>query len=432
MILDAYISLFKAHRAAYNAGVPEWLVRAREASLQALADGAGLSELEAYATDFGMNPNRLQPSEDPAKVFSCEIPGITAYNYLVFNDSCYAQPKRQLPQGVVVCPLSEAFAKYSDLVAQYWGKNNTGNANWHFNQVFAQDGLFVYLPKGTQLDRPIQLVNLMYDNQPRMAVSHNLIIVEDGAKAQVLVCDHAYGEAQYLSNRYTEVYVGANAQYEHYKLESTNDQMTNVSTVSVELQAGAKVLTNSITLHGGRTNNDVQVKLSGEGAHLSINGLALGANRQRISNHTDIWHQVAGATSTELFKYILDGESQGDFYGLIKVDPGADRTTALQTNRNLCLSADARMQSRPQLEIYADDVQCNHGSATGQLDEKALFYMQSRGISEAEARFLLMSAFAYEVLDNIGIEAVKDRLRLMIERRLRGEKYNCATCSMCK
>ncbi|MBP5260189.1 MAG: Fe-S cluster assembly protein SufD [Paludibacteraceae bacterium] len=432
MILKSYIDLYRSAQDRFNAGAPDWLVEARRGSLDFLQQHGSLREAAAYATDYGMNPDRLQLKEDPYKLFSCAIPEISAYNYLVVNDSFCIPGAAELPQGVVVTSLAKAFSTHPEWVKRYFGLSHTDSADWHFNQLFAQDGLFIYVPQGVVLDQPVQLVNYMYDKEARMAVSHNLIVVEDGAAAQVLVCDHAWGETDYLSNRYTEVYVGKGAKYEHYKLESTNEHMTNISTLAIDQQAGSQVLTNSITLHGGHTDNRVQVRMLGEGARLSLNGLALGTGRQRISNHTDIRHQVAGAMSSELFKYLLDQAAQGDFYGLIRVDEGADRTTALQTNRNLCLSADARMQARPQLEIYADDVQCNHGSATGQLDENALFYMQTRGISEVEARHLLMSAFAYEVLNNIGIEKVKDRLRLMIDRRLRGEKYNCHACSMCQ
>jgi Fe-S cluster assembly protein SufD len=226
--------------------------------------------------------------------------------------------------------------------------------------------------------------------------------------------------------------VGKNATYEHYKLESSSEKTTNVSTLQITQQEGSQVLSNLITLANGQTHNRVEVNLNGKGSHLSINGLGLGHNTERIENHTFINHNVAGATSNELFKYVLDDQAEGDFYGLIKVLPDAQQTQAFQINRNLCLSKTARMFTRPQLEIYADDVKCNHGSTVGQLDENALFYMRARGINPDEARMLLMFAFVHDVLDNVRIEPLKDRLQLLIERRLRGDKTHCNGCKICR
>jgi Fe-S cluster assembly protein SufD len=228
------------------------------------------------------------------------------------------------------------------------------------------------------------------------------------------------------------VFVGQGATYEHYKLESSSEKTTNISTLYIQQEADSQVLSNLITLANGKTHNRVEANLNGKGAYLSLNGLGLGRDNERIENHTYINHQVAGATSNELFKYVLDQQAQGDFYGLIKVQPGADQTQAYQTNRNLCLSKEAQMFTRPQLEIYADDVKCNHGATVGQLDENALFYMRARGIDPAEAKMLLMFAFVHDVLDNVRIEPLKDRLQLLIERRLRGDNSHCSGCKICR
>ena len=171
---------------------------------------------------------------------------------------------------------------------------------------------------------------------------------------------------------------------------------------------------------------------TGEGAEINLCGMAIADKNQHVDNHTSIDHAVPNCTSNELFKYVLDDQSVGAFAGLVLVRPDAQHTNSQQTNRNLCATRDARMYTQPQLEIYADDVKCSHGATVGQLDEGALFYMRSRGIAEKEARLLLMFAFVNEVIDTIRLEALKDRLHLLVEKRFRGELNRCQGCAICK
>lgn len=433
MVQDSYIALFKENEALFQQNLPAWQQQVRSVAMQKLTQHE-LTFAAAYAFDYGLNPARLPFKGDPFGLFMCDIPGITTYNYLVFNDSFYAQPNMpELPSGVIICSLAHAFVHYPFLLEPYIRQYSVDSSDVAFNQLLAQDGMFLYVPDGVQMERPIQLVNLMYGASDMMAVSHNVAIIGENAKAQVLVCDHAYGnQVNYLSNRFTQVFVGKNATYEHYKLESSSAKTTNISTLHISQEADSQVLSNLITLANGKTHNHVEAHLNGKGAYLSLNGLGLGCQKERIENHTFIHHNVAGATSNELFKYVLDDEAEGDFYGLINVLQDAQQTKAYQTNRNLCLSDAARMFTRPQLEIYVDDVTCNHGATVGQLDENALFYMRSRGIDPQEARMLLMFAFVHDVLDNVRIEPLKDRLQLLIERRLRGDNTHCNGCKICR
>lgn len=434
MIQDSYIELFGENKALFQADKPLWWEDKRTEAIKLLKSKEIESFKEEYALDYGLNVRRLQFSGDPFSLFRCDIPGLATSNYLVLNDSFYAQVKdSNLPNGVIICSLSEAFKQHADMIKPYLEQMNISNADMALNTLLAQDGMFIYIPDGVQLEKPIQLVNLMYGKVDMMAVSQNLAIIGENAKAQVLVCDHAYGEeVNYLSNRLTQVFVGKNSTYEHYKLESSSSKTTNISTLQIYQEEGSQVLSNLITLANGKTHNRVEVNLNGKGAYLSLNGLGLGQDSEKIENHTFINHNVAGATSNELFKYILDDNSVGDFYGLIKVLKDAQQTQAYQTNRNLCLSKEARMHTRPQLEIYADDVKCNHGATVGQLDDNALFYMRARGVDPAEAKMLLMFAFVHDVLDNVRIEPLKDRLQLLIERRLRGENSHCSGCKICR
>ena len=200
----------------------------------------------------------------------------------------------------------------------------------------------------------------------------------------------------------------------------------------VDQQADSNVLLNGITLHNGTTRNTTEVTLSGRGAELNLCGMAIADKNEQVDNHTFIDHKVADCTSNELFKYVLDDQAVGAFAGKILVREGAQHTSAQQTNRNICATREARMYTQPQLEIYADDVKCSHGATVGQLDDAALFYMRQRGISLKEARLLLMFAFVNEVIDNIRMDALKDRLHLLVEKRFRGELNKCQGCAICK
>ena len=208
--------------------------------------------------------------------------------------------------------------------------------------------------------------------------------------------------------------------------------MSNVSSLLIHQSANSSFLGNLITLHNGKTRNNVHIDLNGSGCDCVLCGMVIGDGHQVVDNSTVINHNYPNCHSNELFKYILGESSLGIFNGLLKVQPGAQKTAAYQTNRNLLLSDNADIKTRPQLEIYADDVKCSHGATTGQLDESALFYMRQRGISEEEARLLLMSAFVNDVVENIRIDALKDKIHLLVDKRLRGEKAKCQSCSACK
>ena len=239
-----------------------------------------------------------------------------------------------------------------------------------FNLAFAQDGFFVYVPDGVVLDKPIQIVNIMRSDVDFMANSHNVVVLGRGAKAQVLVCDHAADEVRFLANRVTEVFVGEQACYEHYKLESTHDRNTNLSALLVEQQEGSNVLANIMTLHSGMTRNLVEIALEGEHCETLLCGMALCDQAQRVDNFTSILHNKPNCHSNSLFKYILDDTSLGGFTGRLVVAQDAQKTQAYQSNKNLLLNHDARMRTKPQLEIYADDVKCSHGATIGRWTKK--------------------------------------------------------------
>ena len=243
---------------------------------------------------------------------------------------------------------------------------------------------------------------------------------------------HPMDNVNFLSTQVIEAHIGENAVFDLYELEETHTSSVRFSNLYVNQEANSNVLLNGMTLHNGTTRNTTEVTLSGRGAEINLCGMAIADKNEQVDNHTFIDHKVSDCTSNELFKYVLDDQAIGAFAGKVLVRPGAQHTDSQQTNRNLCATRDAHMYTQPQLEIYADDVKCSHGATVGQLDENALFYVQQRGISLHEARLLLMFAFVNEVIDPIRLEALKDRLHLLVEKRFRGELNKCRGCAMCK
>ena len=392
---------------------------------------------EPLSIDYGLNINRIPIPVNPYDVFKCDVPGIHSYLYFVVNDGFYpvSDPRNsKFPDGVIIGSVKEVATLHPELLQDYFGKLSSTKEDGliAFNGAFAQDGFFMYIPENVILDKPVQLVNIMRADVDFMAVSHNLIILEKGAKAQLLVCDHTVDEVRFLSNRVTEVFVAENATYEHYKLENAHNKTTNLSTLLIKQQASSNVLANVITLHNWLTHNMIEIDVDGEHCETELCGMVIADKNQQVDNFTSIIHNKPNCSSRELFKYVLDDSSKGAFTGKLYVAKDAQKTAAFQTNRNILLKKTAKMRTKPQLEIYADDVKCSHGATIGSLDETAKFYMQARGISEEEARLLLMFAFTNDVIENIRIPALQDRMKILVEKRLRGELSKCEGCVICQ
>ena len=415
---------------------------------------------KCFAPDYGMNLKRLQMPVNPGEVFRCDVPNLSTSLYFMVNDMFYSATSYKhntatgdelqatssdgaadelvarssslvANQGVIL----GSFRDHPDLVSRYLGTlaDTAADSITAFNTAFAQDGLLIYVPQGVVVEKPIQLINILRSTVPLLVNRRVLIVLEDGAQARLLMCDHAMDEVNFLSTQVIEVFVGRNATFDLYELEETHTGSTRLSNLYVRQEAGSNVLLNGMTLTRGTTRNTTRVLLGGEQAELNLCGMAIADGNQHVDNRTVIDHAVPSCTSRELYKYVLDEQATGAFAGLVLVRPGAQHTDSRQTNRNLCATRDARMYTQPQLEIYADDVKCSHGATVGQLDDQALFYMRQRGISLYEARLLLMFAFVNEVVDTIRLDALKDRLHHLVEKRFRGELGRCRDCKvMCK
>lgn len=441
-----YIDLFRQCRTMIDSHSAPVLNALREQAFQDfLQQGFPTQKVErykytdvaaAFAPDYGVNLNRLDIPVNPYEVFKCDVPNLSTSLYFMVNDAFYSkiQPAVALPEGMIVCSLREAAQQYPDLVARYYGKQaRTGkDALNALNTMLVQDGLFVYVPRGVVAERTLQVVNILRSDVDLMVNRRVLIVLEDNAEARILFCDHAADDRSFLTTQIAEVYVGNNARLQLYELEETHVKNKRFGNLYVDQQADSNVSLNTITLHNGLTRNRSEVTLSGERAETNLYGCVIADKQQHVDHNTLIDHRVSHCTSNQLYKYVLDNQAVGAFAGRILVRENAQHTVSNERNANLCATKEARMYAQPMLEIYADDVKCSHGSTVGQLNEQALFYMQQRGISREEAQMLLRFAFVGEVIDCIAIDALRDRLHHLVEKRFRGELSRCSGCKICK
>lgn len=441
--INQYIELYKENVEAVCGNSAGALNSARRSALEAL-DGASLPEKgdedyevtsleDVFAPDYGVNVNRIDLGANPAEAFRCDVPNMSTCMYFLFNDAFHLgkNAANSLPEGVIIKSLKDAAAENADLVDEYYGRIASPDCKQTaLNTLLAQDGIFVYVPDGTVLEKPIQLVNILNSGTPLMVNRRMLIVIGNNACARMLVCDHTQNcGVDYLNSQVVEIYAGENAVFDYYDIEDSSTGTNRVSSFYVRQQSGSNLMIDGITLMNGFTRNNYVVDLAGSGTELHLYGMAMANGRRHIDNHTVVRHAAKGGRTDELFKYVLDENSVGSFSGLIQVCPGAEKTEAYQSNKNICASEGARMYSKPQLIIDCDDVKCSHGSSTGQLDQQALFYMRQRGIPEHEARLMLMQAFMNDVIAGVRMEALKDRLRHLVESRFAGN--NSASCRSC-
>ena len=441
-----YIEIFKQNEDVIRQYAPVCMNALRT---QAFADfeGRGFPSLkeedyrytdvaQAFAPDYGLNLKRLKMQVNPADMFRCDVPNLNSAMYFVVNDSFYGDSSSDslLPEGVYAGGMNLFAERYPDIAARYYGKisKTSDDAITAFNTMFAQDGFVLYVPCDVKVERTIQLVNILRSQIDIMVNRRILVIMEPRSEARLLVCDHNMDSIKSLTTQVIEIFAEEGAFFDYYDIEESTISNTRFSSLYVEQAALSNVLVNGVTLNNGLTRNNYRININGEGAEATVCGMAIQDKSQQVDTYTHVTHAVPRCKSTELFKNVLDDNSVCVFSGRILVKEGADKTEAYQTNRNMCITRDARVYSKPQLEIYADDVKCSHGMTTGQLDEQALFYMQSRGISREDARMLLSVAFTSDVIENVRLTPLRDRLQYLVEKRFRGESARCDSCGMCK
>jgi Fe-S cluster assembly protein SufD len=371
-------------------------------------------------TEFILAPPAPAVSEADLKVW--KLDGTAAE--LVFVDGQFAPQfsfVNSLPVGVRISNLKEEIAENSDILKDHLGRylDIQRDPFCALNTAFIQDGAFVQIAAGTLLDKPIHLLFVSTErNIPTMIHPRNLLLLGHETQATIVEEYVSLGGGTVLSNSATELVAGENSTVSHYMLAREHPAAFNISTLRIQLDRSANVASHSLLLGGGLVRNNVHPVLAGDGGECLINGLFVGDGQQHLDNYMYVEHASPHSSSRQFYNGILDGRAHGVFHGRIVVHKNAQKTDAKQTNRNLLLSDDAQIDTKPQLEIYADDVKCTHGATIGQIDENALFYLRSRGIDDASARRLLLAAFANECVERMHPGVARTHVEQLLEAHL--------------
>jgi Fe-S cluster assembly protein SufD len=415
------------------AGEPAWLAEARGAALGAFrAAGLPTTRLEAWrytslaplaalslarpapgdgGLDVGALLARAGPLDGPRLVF--------------VNGRCRADLTRLagLPAGATLLPLSEALRRLPHLVRPHLGRlaRPEASALVAASAALFEDGAFLHLPAGAAVAPPIRLLHLGGAAGKPVASFPRLLVLA-GAGALCTVVEHHLGSdaTTYLSAPVAELILEEGARVDHYRFQEEGDAAYHLASVHVEQAASSRFLSHALALGARLSRGEVHARLAGEDGECHLSGLYLADGQRLADNLSVVEHAAPRCSTTETFKGIIDGHGRGVFTGLIRVQPGAQKTKAYQLNSNLLLSDDATADSRPQLEILADDVKCGHGGTVGRLDEASLFYLRSRGLDEAAARSLLIYAFAAEMVERVRPEPLRERARDLVAARLPG------------
>src|SRR6266545_1244910 len=351
-----------------------------------------------------VRPQSDPEAADPERLAVLDFPAAARLVFVDGRFSAKLSQSSELPAGTVVASLAEVLANNPDQVLPWLGQ--LARVGEHpfvaLNTAFLRDGACVLIPRGAVIGKPVHLLFLSSASsagEATFSFPRNLIVT--GENSQVTLVETYAGEGAYLCCPVTELVAGPASVIDHYKLQRESREAFHLATFQIEGERSSRPSSHSISIGGALVRNDVNAVLAGEGIDCILNGLYLAEGRQLIDNHMRVDHVKAHCASHELYKGILDGKARAVFNGLIHVHPGAQKTDAKQSNRNLLLSSEAIANSNPQLEIFADDVKCTHGSTVGQLDDDAIFYLRSRGIGEEAARSLLTYAFASDIVERI-------------------------------
>ncbi len=341
---------------------------------------------------------------------------------LVFVNGAYApelSKSRKLSKNSVVCPLSDAVKTHPEEIAAHLGKLSDCKNEFFtaLNTTLFEDGAFVFIPENTEEKTPVYLVYITCGGETaRVCNPRNLIVTGDNCTAKIVEHYISVGDGNCLSNTLTEVSIGAGSTVEHYTLEFESRNGVNISTLNMLQKRDSNALSHSVLTGGAIVRNNVHPKLAGQGCNSLINGLFMPTGRQHMDNFMKVEHAAPHCDSRQLYNGVLNEKARGVFHGRIIVHEGAVKTDAKQTNRNLLLSDTAQIDTKPQLEIYNDDVKCTHGATIGQMDEDAVFYLRSRGIPQSEARAVILRGFTGESLALMTVEPVRDFLEKESER----------------
>ena len=428
-----YVATYRAFAGNGAARAPAWLRDLREAGIARFAEVGFPSTKDERWRFTNVEPLTRSP-------FTLAAPGMPAGAREAVAGLALGEPAARLlavyvngrfapelssvgaaPDGVVIGGLADAFERQPEIVRQHLGRHAAveGNPFTALNAGFIADGAFVHVRRNVVLEQPIQLI-FVSTGGTAAAVAHprNLIVVEENAQASVVEEYVGLGSEPYWTNVVTELVIADNAVVNAYRIQREREDAFHTATTQ-SWQGRSSVLTSVTLAFGARlSRHDINARLDGEGAECTLNGLSILRGEQHVDHHTTLEHAKPHCPSWEVFNGVFDDRSRGVFSGRIIVRPGAQLTDSKQTNNNLLLSEEARADSQPQLEIYADDVKCTHGATLGPIDPNAMFYLRSRGLDVNVARNLLTYGFGAEILNSVADEALRAQLDGVLQRRL--------------
>ncbi|MFQ5657028.1 MAG: Fe-S cluster assembly protein SufD [Candidatus Methylomirabilales bacterium] len=429
---DRYLASFARLEKATPANGQGWLRPVRRAAIARFAELGFPTTRDEDWRFTNVEPiaqTSFKPASDgPAELSRREIerfafPG-SGDIQLVFVNGRYAASLSSpvsARDGMSVRSLAEAITDHRDLLEQHLARyvDPHGDAFSALNTAFMEDGAFVHVPRGRVVEEAIRVLYVSTSTgEPIMTHPRNLIILDDNSQAIIVEDYVSLHDEVYFSNVVTEVVVGDSGVLSHYMIEQESKRAFNISTLRMEQGRSSNVTSHTMLLGGALVRNNVHPVLAGEGAECLINGLFMGTGQQHMDNFMRVEHASPHCDSRQFYQGILDGRAHGVFSGRIIVHKDAQKTDAKQTNNNLLLSQEAQIDSKPQLEIYADDVKCTHGATIGQIDENAIFYLRSRGIAEDAARALLLFGFANETLERMKVDSIRKHLEGLVAQWL--------------
>jgi Fe-S cluster assembly protein SufD len=380
---------------------------------------------DLFRKEYSLTEDKIETGISKSDIDEMRLPGFEKANELVFvNGKFNAQLStiRSSEKQLIIVPLEEAAnGKYKELVNRHLGKSNLfiNGALQALNTSFIYGGVFVFAVKGQIIENPIYLYHVSDARENHiLSQPRSLFYVEENAKLQLAETYKTIGSMDSFTNEVFEVVVNSNAIVEYYKIQNDSSNASQVGTTHIRQIGKSYAHTVIVSLNGGIIRNNTNIIMEAQGNEAHMYGLYLLKGNTHVDNHTLVDNKMPNCFSNEFYKGVMDGRSTGVFNGKIYVRPDAQKTNAYQTNNNILLSDGASVNTKPQLEIFADDVKCSHGCTVGRLDEEALFYLRARGISKEHAQAMLLHAFASNIIEQIKIEPLRDYAEQLIVERL--------------
>lgn len=431
-ILDSLAGRFEAFEKSLNGQSKSAIHQVRKAAFASLNQtGFPHAKHEEYKftnltkaleknIDFGANERAAHLSTE--EIDSAKIEGLDAYNLVFLNGHYSAELSDEVSEDGLSIGTFQSFAKdNAEDLANQFGQlaSHEDNAFIALNTAFSQNGVVINVSRGAIISKPIALYFIGETKEEQLFYNvRNLISVAELAQVTILEKFDTIGAEKGFTNVVNEISVAASANAKYFKLEDDANHTYHISNVKVNQAKDSTFTANTIALNGAMVRNNLDIRLEAEGCEANMNGLYVLSGKTHVDNHTVVDHLMPNSNSNELYKGIMDDKTKGVFNGKIFVRQDAQKTNAFQSNKNILMTNDASVNTKPQLEIWADDVKCSHGCTTGQLDPDALFYLQARGIKKERARAILLHAFASDVIENLELEAVQDHVEKIITARL--------------